>query len=130
MTEEVQGALEELTVAPQIPEAPASLNIRFSMNQFECLLTIRALEGDGFPAASKLVAGLPLVLERLYKKGAQPIFGKNGPPAKAPEPESGQEREHWCSEHNCEFTKKTKDGKSWYSHPIGDTGKWCNEAKK
>ena len=41
--------------------------------------------------------------------------------------------EHFCTEHATKFTRKTKDGKEWFSHPIkdrdGETAGWCNEKK-
>ncbi len=33
--------------------------------------------------------------------------------------------EHYCTEHNTVFFKK--GGMKGFAHPIGDTGKWCNE---
>ena len=126
MTEEQ----ESYNVTPQMPEAPASLNIRFSMNQFECLLTLRNFEPDGFSAASKLVSGLPKVLEALYKKGAQPIFGKNGPvtqPTQAKQEESEPDelpKEKPCPIHNVMMKLRTGQGGHWYSHKLAD-GTWC-----
>lgn len=38
-------------------------------------------------------------------------------------------KEHWCTEHNCAFQKKTRDTSTWYAHKMAD-GKWCNEKKK
>ena len=36
-------------------------------------------------------------------------------------------KEHWCEEHESEFTKKTsKDGGEWWSHKTAN-GKWCRE---
>jgi len=37
-------------------------------------------------------------------------------------------KEHWCAEHNTAFFKK--GGMKGYAHPIGTTGKWCNEPKQ
>jgi hypothetical protein len=34
---------------------------------------------------------------------------------------------HYCQKHNCKFLLHEKNGKSWYSHRIEETGKWCNE---
>ena len=37
---------------------------------------------------------------------------------------------HYCTVHGAKFTRKTKDGKEWYSHPYEDENgdkKWCNE---
>ena len=33
--------------------------------------------------------------------------------------------EHYCNEHRTKFFKK--GAMKGYAHPIGDTGKWCNE---
>lgn len=35
--------------------------------------------------------------------------------------------ERWCEEHQTEYFKKGH--MKGYAHPIGDTGKWCNEEK-
>ena len=36
--------------------------------------------------------------------------------------------EHYCTEHKTEYFKK--GSMKGYAHPIGQTGKWCNEGKK
>ncbi len=33
--------------------------------------------------------------------------------------------EHWCTPHNLEWKRKTKNGVVWYSHRQGSG--WCNE---
>ena len=41
--------------------------------------------------------------------------------------------DHFCEKHGTKFTKKTKDGETWYSHPYEDAQgdkKWCNEDAK
>ena len=38
--------------------------------------------------------------------------------------------EHYCDEHNCKFYENTKGDKTWYSHKIKGTDKYCNEQKK
>lgn len=38
---------------------------------------------------------------------------------------SADKSQHWCKEHNTVYFKK--GGMKGYAHPIGDTGKWCNE---
>ncbi len=50
------------------------------------------------------------------------------PPAE-PAPVSGPEStpEHWCTEHENAFTRKSgKGGESWWSHKAPD-GSWCRE---
>ena len=42
-----------------------------------------------------------------------------------PEPEAAEEV-HKCEEHGVKFTKKSKFGKDYWSHPL-QGGKWCNE---
>ncbi len=54
-------------------------------------------------------------------------------PSQQPKPQADKGipgKEHWCKEHNCEFRRFEKGDSHWYSHSIGDTGKWCNEEKK
>lgn len=35
--------------------------------------------------------------------------------------------EHYCTEHNTNYDKHEKNGKTWYSHKISGTDDWCNE---
>jgi hypothetical protein len=35
-------------------------------------------------------------------------------------------REHFCTAHQIEYKRFTKDGRTWYSHKAPD-GKWCKE---
>jgi hypothetical protein len=34
---------------------------------------------------------------------------------------------HWCTEHGVEFRRFEKDGRTWYSHKVGDG--WCKEQR-
>ena len=45
-------------------------------------------------------------------------------PPTAPEP-TPTPREHWCTPHNLEWKRRTKDGVTWYSHRQGKG--WCSE---
>jgi len=42
----------------------------------------------------------------------------------APEP-AQTPREHWCTPHNLEWKRRTKNGTVWYSHRQGKG--WCSE---
>jgi hypothetical protein len=56
----------------------------------------------------------------------------NGKPASQESPQKeipAPPREHWCSEHNQEWTPKTGKYGTFFSHKAPD-GSWCNEAKK
>lgn len=58
-----------------------------------------------------------------------PASVPNTPPLPAPVQAPAQPAappEHWCSEHNTAYTKKTgRDGSTWWSHKTADG--WCNE---
>lgn len=43
--------------------------------------------------------------------------------------EKKEEKEHFCSIHGVPFKKHEKEGETWYSHKIEDTGKYCTEGK-
>lgn len=38
-------------------------------------------------------------------------------------------RPHYCTEHQCDFVKHEKDGRTWYSHRAPDDS-WCREKVK
>jgi hypothetical protein len=119
--------LEEKTEYTPMPEAPASLNLRFSTQMgFEGLITLRSFSKE--KGAKQLLDNLHRIEEELHTKGCRPIFGKNSAPAKTEPPDIPVE--HWCEEHQCEFQKWNKEGRSWYSHQVEDTDEWCHESKK
>jgi hypothetical protein len=54
----------------------------------------------------------------------------NGKPAQEQsQPETPEPpKEHWCSTHQTEYQRFSKDGKVWYSHKAPDG--WCKEPGK
>ena len=50
----------------------------------------------------------------------------HGEPPAASEP-TQTPREHWCTPHNLEWKRRTKNGVVWYSHRQGK--RWCKEPK-
>lgn len=135
MTEDQEGyEAEKLAYEPAMPEAPASLNIRFaSQAGYECQLTMRSFDSER--GGTTLLSKLKAIEESLHKKGCRPIFGKNGPPSKAAKPAPEPEEEHPlqkpCPIHGVMMDRReSKSGGYFYSHPLGKgpDGKtiWCN----
>ena len=83
---------------------------------------------------TELLSKLEAIETSLHKKGAQPIFGKNGPPAQAQAEESGTEEyplQKPCPIHGVMMDRReSKHGGYFYSHALGKDadGKtiWCN----
>lgn len=96
-------------------EAPASWNVRYTMNGYVCQFTLR---GD---TGSELLPKAEAALAWLAEHGAIPekLNGNGGAPAPAPKAEGS-----FCQIHNCEMKQHTKDGKSWWSHKLDD-GSYC-----
>jgi hypothetical protein len=107
-----------------IPEAPASLNIRFASQMgFECSLTLRSFDEEA--GGLTLLGKLGTVEEKLHKKGCNPIFGKNSQPqARDAEPEETPKKKP-CPVHPGKFLylRSNEEGGEWYSHKVGD--EWC-----
>ena len=120
MGEEQQAALEMITA---IPEAPASASVRFQLEGFEWLFTVRNFS-DKEPGR-ELLTKVKGVNEAIVKMGGAPIYGKNANQersaigSKAPE----EDDPSWCPVHNLKMTKYEKEGRSWYSHQVD--GEWC-----
>ena len=105
-------------MADRIPatgaEAPASMTLRFELHGYDILFTVRDESGRD------LLGKIGAVLSELDKMGAKPLGGRpngngngNGAETKA------------CPVHPGETLRKhTKDGRSWWSHRLGD-GSWC-----
>jgi hypothetical protein len=135
MTEEQESyEAEELTLEAMMPEAPASLNLRFaSQHGFECQLTVRSF--DEKKGGLTLLGKLKAMEESLHKKGCKPIFGKNSQAqAKAPAPEAEADPhplQKPCPIHGVMMDRReSKSGGYFYSHQLGKgpDGKtiWCN----
>ena len=59
-----------------------------------------------------------------HRIDAQPSSAQSAPNGSQHNPE------HFCQEHNQEFTARKGQYGEFYSHPIKGTREWCNEAKK
>lgn len=124
---------ELLEAEALMPEAPASLNLRFaSRHGFECQLTVRSFDAE--KGGLTLLAKLEAVEQSLHKKGCKPIFGKNSQPAQQAaqqaEPKAETKAEEKpekkpCPLHPGKFLKlrRNDEGGEWYSHKIGN--EWC-----
>jgi len=108
---------------PTFSEAPASWNVRYHQNGYDCQLTLRAETG------AELLKKTGAALEWLQANGATPTTGKpattpatngNGAPAAVPQSDPG-----WCKLHGVAMQQHTKDGRSWYSHRLEDGSGYC-----
>lgn len=103
---------------PTFTEAPASWNVRYIMNGYDCQLTLRGESG------ADLLSRTAKALDWLQTSGAQPTAAKpstNGSskPAEVPQDDPG-----YCKIHHCEMKRHEKDGRSWYSHRL-ESGDYC-----
>ena len=86
-----------------LPEAPASVNVRLTIDGRDCQLTLRDTDEGR-------------LLERLAAVLAQ--YPLPQPPA-VPQSQ-GQD---WCAIHQTPMKQTTKEGRSWFSHKVD--GRWC-----
>ena len=98
-------------------EAPASANIKFRLNGFDTMLTLRADSG------ADLLPKLEAAMDWLAKKGATPTGNGNGQPeAKV------------CPVHHVKMRRREKNGQSWWSHRATDPDTseeyWCRGEQK
>lgn len=120
-------------------EAPASFNVKVNFKGWDVMITVR----DG--TVQGLIAKLDYLIEELPNRGAVPqgaqrwgaAQGPVQPPQQGPppqpwqQPQQGQQagynpitRNPICPIHGVEMTPKTRQGDTWYSHPMLD-GSWC-----
>lgn len=116
------GNAQAAGAAPVWTEAPASATLRVVTPQgFDVLLTSRA------GRMSDLLAQLATLETWLSEHGWQPAPTRStgGPAAQAQD--AGQaETPPLCAIHKTPMTKRTKDGRSWWScNEKLDTGEWC-----
>jgi hypothetical protein len=90
-----------------LPEAPASANVRLTIDGRDVQLTLRDT-GEG------------RLLQRLQAVLAQYPLPQPAPQA-ATQPQ-GQGKD-WCSKHQTAMKQTTKDGRTWWSHRTADG--WC-----
>lgn len=100
--------------ANELNEAPAVLWFKYSMNGFECSLTIRGTSGLDLLQKSKAA------MAKVQEMGGIPLNGHHG---------SNGTEERVCPVHQVPMKKFEKDGRSWWSHKAvnPDTNKeyWC-----
>jgi hypothetical protein len=101
-------------------EAPASVNVKFSFEGYDTMLTLRGESGgDVLPKLREAIGWL-------RGHGAQPTAGTNGNGAgHGPTVDEGP---HVCPIHNVPMKRREKHGDVWYSHKaIGPNGAefWC-----
>ena len=119
--------------------------IKFELKRFEVEMRIAAQDGGA------LWEKLNATLDFLEKRGATPITvaTPTAAPQSSPEgpgspvslghrtkgfgPRTKGGAPHICPIHHVEMKKRTKNGKTWYSHKAinPETGEeyWCNEGK-
>lgn len=86
-----------------LPEAPASVNVRLAVQGREVQFTLRDTD------EGRLVERLAALLARF------PVEAPTAPPATSDQ--------GWCSVHSLPMRLNEKEGRTWYSHKVGDT--WC-----
>jgi len=120
---------EKEAPSPTFTEAPASWNVKYIMNGFECMLTLRSTSG-----ASLMPVTLSAI-DWLKEHGAEPTrittqalnTQAASKPAEPPKLDDGSVDPAWCAIHNCAMTRREKDGTVWYSHKVGDA--YCKGKK-
>jgi hypothetical protein len=108
-------------------EAPASANIKFTLNGFDTMLTLR---GD---SGADLLPKLEAAMDWLAKKGATPT--SNGHRNGGSNGGNGQAETRVCPVHHTPMKlRRGKGGDAWYSHKAvdPDTGEeyWCRGEQK
>jgi hypothetical protein len=95
---------------PQLPEAPASVNVRLVLHGRDCQMTLR--DSD----EGRLLDRLAALLQRF------PVEASPAPVAESPVvasvPPAG-----WCGVHRVQMRLNEKEGRVWYSHKT--TEGWC-----
>ena len=132
MSDEVETTLE--AVAQTIPEAPASMNVRFASQQgYDYMLTVRSFQEEG--AGVALLELIPPIESKLNKLECRPIFGRGNGGKTATPVDDEHPAQKECPVHaGVMMDRKEKDGQIWYSHVIGKdaSGKslYCNGKEK
>lgn len=104
---------------PPLPEAPASVNVRVTIQGRECQITLR--DSD----EARLLARLQAVLAQF------PVEAKPQPQAQLSAQQHNAAAMHkrvsdFCPVHNVAMRlNHGKDGSSWHSHYDETAGRWC-----
>jgi len=98
-------------------EAPASVNIKFSLDGYDTMLTLR---GD---SGADVLPKLQAAIGWLAEQGAETTASSNGNGA------SGETEAKVCPIHHVAMRRREKNGDVWWSHKAinPDTGAeyWC-----
>jgi hypothetical protein len=100
------------TVAPPLPEAPASVNCHILIEGRQVQVTLRDTD------EVRLLERLAAVLRQ--SPDFPPSAGKKGMKSSGETSDKG-----WCAIHNCAMKLNEKDGRTWYSHRSPDGNGWC-----
>lgn len=104
MTEQTNHTNNRLAT---LPEAPASVTVKFSLKGFDTMLTLR--DHSGY----ELLKKLETALDTLEKMGAEPTAHRQP----ATPQDNGQEPDgKICPLHSAKMTRREKQGDVWYSH--------------
>jgi hypothetical protein len=100
-------------------EALASWNVKYRLNGFDCMLTLR---GD---TGKDLLEKAAAALKWLSENGAY-AAGYTSKPSEASTTQNNEEHEDesYCSIHKVPMTRFEKNNRVWYSHKSAD-GSWC-----
>jgi hypothetical protein len=96
-----------------VPEAPASVNVRLTIQGREVQWTLRDQDED------RLAVRLEALLQRYPLAPAQGLSQAQHNAAAMHRPVSG-----FCAVHNVGMQENHKDGRTWWSHRTAD-GHWC-----
>lgn len=121
--EEVDEALEESEETSEptngLPEAPASVTVRFWIDDYGVLFTMRDEQ------VKELVAKLDFLMDYAKKRGWKPSWNKEGIKS-APAPAKAEPVGPLCSLHKRPMKERIgPDGSVFYSHAMKDKqGNW------
>lgn len=101
---------------PTFQEAPASWNVRYIDQGFDCQLTLRDTTG------ASLLVKAQAAIKALLAAGCVPTkpANGNGKPPEPPKMADGTIDPTWCAVHGVAMKRHEKDNQVWYSHKIGD----------
>lgn len=115
--------------AQSLPEAPASANVRLTVQGFDVQVTLRDF------SEARLMIRLEELLQTYGK--VQPQAPASSPASPAPPPVDATPQQHnamaggrsipgWCKVHDTAMKlNEGKDGRTWYSHFDEAAGRWC-----
>lgn len=108
-------------------EAPASWNVKYILDGYDCMLTIRGESGsDLLPKTQAAIAWLKEHGAEPTRVSAPSLSNGNGSqkPAQAPTMPDGSPDPSWCQLHGVAMKRRESNGEVWFSHKAPD-GSWC-----